>query len=431
MTTGQDQPTESALHGLQVLDLSTSVAAAWCSRLFADFGADVALVEPLGGHPLRAHAPATEDGRGIPAEHLLANKRSLVLDLEAESGRELLRDLVTHADVLIESFAPGVLAGWGLDAETLEAIRPGLVVVSVTAHGQDGAYAALPGNDLTSSARSGWASINGFAAQPPLQATQYQGSYCTGVLAYAAAVAALHHRAVTADSGGPERPSPGDGQHLDISEFEVMASTFAPALLRAQYAGEVGARKETMDVTGGPVPVADGFFALTLSRAHFYRDAMSVLGLDDLADDEQLQEGWYRNEHRELWVDRVHTAMAGWSRRDLFDELGVRRVVAGPVFAMNELTDNEHLRARGFWVRADDDPEGPEHTGAPVKLSATPWRLRTRAPRPGEHTLALLGEYDVEEERVQTLLAAGVLVAEATPVTPGAPSMQRAPGAMR
>jgi crotonobetainyl-CoA:carnitine CoA-transferase CaiB-like acyl-CoA transferase len=429
MTTDQTPPATGALHGIQVLDLSTSMAGAWCSRLFADFGADVTVVEAPSGHPLRAHLPTTEDGRGIPAEHALANKRSLALDLEADAGRELLRDLVTQVDVLIESYAPGTLAGWGLDADALENIHPGLVVVSITPHGQDGAYAALPGNDLTSSARSGWASINGFEAQPPLQATQYQGSYCAGVLAYASAVAALHHRQRTADPEGLEAPRPGEGQHLDIAEFDVMASTFAPALLRAQYAGEVGPRKETMDITGGPVPVADGHFALTLSRAHFYRDAMSVLGLNDLADDEQLQEGWYRNSHRELWVDRVHAAMAGWNRRDLFDELGVRRVVAGPVFAMSELLDNEHLRDRGFWVRADDDPEGPEHTGAPVKLSATPWRLRRRAPRVGEHTLVTLGEYDIEEDRVQSLLDAGVLAAEAEPTAPGAPSIQRAPGA--
>jgi len=407
VATEASQHAESALHGVQVLDVSSSMAGAWCSRLFADFGADVTVVEAPSGHPLRAHEPRTEDGRAVAAEHALANKRSLALDLDAEPGRELLRDLVTQVDVLVESFAPGTLAGWGLDYDTLKTLHPELVVVSLTPHGQDGAYAALPGNNLTASARSGWAATNGFADQPPLQATQYQSGYCAGVLAYGAAVAALHERG---DAGG-------EGQHLDISEFEVMASTFAPGLLRAQYAGGNIARKEGMDVTGGPVPVADGHFALTLSRAHFYRDAMNVLGLDDLSEDEQLQEGWYRNSHRELWVDRVHTAMAGWSRQDLFDELGVRRVVAGPVFAMNELNENEHLRDRGFWSRADDDLEGPEHSGAPVKLSGSPWRLRYRAPRVGEHTVAILGEYDIEEERVHTLLEAGVLAAEVNELT--------------
>lgn len=411
--TADQGPPDSALHGVQVLDLSTSMAGAWCSRLFADFGADVTLVEAPSGHPLRAHAPFAEDGRSITAEHVLANKRSLALDLEAEPGQELLRDLLTQVDVLVESFAPGTLAGWGLDRDTFAALNPALVVVSITPHGQDGSYAAMPGNNLTASARSGWASINGFADQPPLQASQYQSDYCTGTLAYGAAVAALHARF-------EGNAADGHGQHLDISQFEVMASTFAPALLRGQYGGEVPPRKATMDVTAGPVPVADGFFALTLSRAHFYRDAMTVLGLEDIAHDEQLQEGWYRNSHRELWVDRVHTAMAGWSRADLFEELGVRRVVAGPVFEMNELIDNEHLRDRQFWTKADDDPEGSEHPGAPSKLSVSPWRLRYRAPRVGEHTLVTLGEYDVEEERVETLLAAGVLAAEAEPTAPGA-----------
>ena len=400
--TADARQTESALYGVQVLDVSTSMAGAWCSRLFADFGADVTLVEAPSGHPLRSHAPFAEDGRSIPAEHALANKRSLALDLEAEHGRELLRDLLTQVDVLIESFTPGVLDQWGLDLETLEALQPALIVVSVTPHGQDGARAGLPGNNLTASALSGWASINGLQGQPPLQASQYQLSYCAGVLAYGAAVAALRER----EANG------GTGQRVDISEAEVAASTFAPALLRAEYNGEAPERKSTMDVQSGPVPVADGYFALTLSRAHFYHDAMRVLGLDDLAENEQLHEGWYRNSHKEQWIDRVHDAMAGWSRQDLFDELALRHVVAGPVFGISELTENQHLNDREFWTKPDDDPEGPTRTGAPSKLSVTPWRLRRRAPRIGEHTLVTLGEYDIEEDRAHALLEAGVLSAE-------------------
>ena len=101
MTANGAHHAESALHGLQVLDLSSSMAGAWCSRLFGDFGADVTVVEAPAGHPLRAHAPVTEDGRGIPAEHVLANKRSLALDLEAEPGRRAAarsRDAGRRAD---------------------------------------------------------------------------------------------------------------------------------------------------------------------------------------------------------------------------------------------------------------------------------------------------------------------------------------------
>jgi len=208
---------------------------------------------------------------------------------------------------------------------------------------------------------------------------------------------------------------PGEGQHVDISEFEVMASAFAPAALRAQYSGWATLQKESMDVVSGPVPVRDGYFALTLSRAHFYRDAMAVLGLDDLSEDEQLQEGWYRQQHKELWVDRVHEAMAQWNRRDLFDELAIRRVVAGPVFTMDELEENEHLRERAFWTRPLDDPEGPERPGAPVKLSETPWRMRHNAPRVGEHTMLALFEYDIEEDRANALLSSNVLSSNASP----------------
>jgi crotonobetainyl-CoA:carnitine CoA-transferase CaiB-like acyl-CoA transferase len=406
VTTDPPHPPKAALDELMVLDLSDSMAGAWCSRLFADFGADVTLVEAPSGHPLRAHAPVGEGGQSIPAAHALANKRSLALDLEAEPGRELLRDLITQADVVIESFAPGRLAEWRLDFETLEAIRPGLVLVSVTPHGQTSAYASVPGNSLTASARSGWASINGIAGRPPLQGSAYQSSYCTGVLAYAAALAALHDRVRRREE------QVGEGQHVDISEFEVMASTFSPAALRAQYSGVPTPQKASMDVVSGPVPVKDGYFALTLSRAHFYRDAMTVLGLEDLAEDEQLQEGWFRQAHKELWVERVHEAMAGWDRAELFDELAVRRVVAGPVFGMGELMENEHLRARGFWTGVVENSRGLGRTGAPVKLSETPWRMRHNVQRVGEGTMLALFEYDIEDERARGLLESGVLFAE-------------------
>ncbi len=399
-------PPAAALDDLTVLDLSDSVAGAWCSRLFADFGADVTIVEPPDGHPVRREAPFDREGASLPAAHVLANKSSLALDLQTGPGRELLRELLSGVDLVIESFPPGQLDAWGLSFKAIEEAAPGVVLVSVTPYGHSGAYARYPSNELTVSARSGWASINGIAGRPPLQPSAFQSSYCAGALAYAAALAAVHER----ESGRATHG--GRGQHVDISEFEVMASTFAPAALRAQYGGAATPQKETMDVLSGPVPVRDGHFALTLSRAHFFRDAMSVLGLEDLAENEQLHEGWYRRQHRELWVDRVHGAMGGWGRRELFDELALRRVVAGPVFEMSELSANEHLEARAFWSRPANQPTAPRRSGAPFGLTATPWRLERGAPGVGQQSIEVLARSGITVERTRGALASGVVVAE-------------------
>jgi formyl-CoA transferase len=151
-------------------------------------------------------------------------------------------------------------------------------------------------------------------------------------------------------------------------------------------------RRPEIDMTAGPVPVADGHFALTISRAHFWRDAMNLLGLDDLAEDARWESGWYRAAHKDEYVGRVEERMRDWRKMDLFRELGSRRVIAGPVLTMAELAANEHLRARGFWTRPLSDAAGPEFPGAPFRMSATPWSIRTAAPPAGSNAPEPAGE---------------------------------------
>jgi crotonobetainyl-CoA:carnitine CoA-transferase CaiB-like acyl-CoA transferase len=367
----------AALAGLHVIDLSTSVSGAWCSRMLADFGADVMMVEPPGGSPVRALAPFDGEGRSLLAELLFANKRSVVLDPGAESEAAACLALARRADVVVASATPPRLEGAGLTYAAIA--NPALIMCHVTPHGMTGELAETPGNDLTAAARSGWAFINGQADREPLKPSGRQSSFCAGTAAYAAILAALHHRNL----------HPGEGQEIDIAEVEVMVSTFAPALLRGQYLGEPWRRRAEADITAGPVPVADGHFSLTISRAHFWRDAMNLLGLPDLADDPKWEPGHYRTAHKEEYVGRVQEKMLDWKRMELFEELAARRVIAGPVLYMDELAENPQLRDRGFWVRPEGAEGGPEYPGAPFKMSATPWALRIAAPDPGEDTSAV------------------------------------------
>jgi crotonobetainyl-CoA:carnitine CoA-transferase CaiB-like acyl-CoA transferase len=367
----------AALAGLRVIDLSTSVSGAWCSRMLADFGAEVVVVEPPGGSPLRKLAPFDGEGRSLLAALLLANKRSAVLDLEQRRDQVKALELVRHADMLVSSAAPASLAASGLTYA--EIAQPALIMCHITSHGMTGELRETPGNELTTAARSGWAFINGDAAREPLKPSGWQSSFCAGTAAYAAIMAALHHRNL----------HPGEGQEVDIAELEVMVSTFAPALLRGQYLGEPWRRRSESDITAGPVPVADGHFSLTISRAHFWRDAMNLLGLTDLAEDPKWEPGHYRAAHKEEYVGRVQEKMLGWKRMDLFEELAARRVIAGPVLYMDELANNPQLRERGFWVRPEGAEDGPEYPGAPFKMSATPWALRGVAPEPGADTAAI------------------------------------------
>ena len=166
----------ATLDGLRVVDLGARASTAWCSRLLADYGADVVMVDAPDGHELRRHPPFGPDGRSTTARYFLANKRTA-----APASRE---GLVAAADVIVA----------GAEAPQLADANPNAVVCSITPGGLDGAYAQFNGNELTAYARSGWASVNGLKGRPPLKGSGYQTAYQAGTLAFGAVVAALLER---------------------------------------------------------------------------------------------------------------------------------------------------------------------------------------------------------------------------------------------
>lgn len=349
-----------------MLDLSTGFAAAWCGRLCADFGAEVALCDP---HPLREIGPFDNTGNSIPAAAVLANKRSFTLDHDSEVWRRLAE----AADIVIEDALPGSGARDCIDG--LMAGIENAVHVTITPHGLTGARARQPGNDLAASARSGWASANGLQSAPPLKQSGHQASYQAGTLGFAALVSAVIHR-----------HKGGSGQRIDVALDDASVMCFAPGILRSLYNRVPVARRAMVDMTNGPVPVKDGYFALTITRPHFWQGAARLLGLDDLAEDERLQATASRNAHKELFLERTEAAMTEWTKADLFEELSRIPVVAGPVFTMDELAGNAHLKARKFFVERD----GITHVGAPFLMSQTPFALRHGIPDPGANTGEIL-----------------------------------------
>ncbi len=340
-----------ALTDIRVVDVSRGAAGAWAARLFAGFGAYVTTVAPAAGHPLRAVGAGNAQMTAL-ADYVLDGRAEWVT---AESPRDV-RERIRSADILISDHGPGEIDAAGLSFASLGS--PRLVMIHTTSYGMTGSLAGMPGNSLTVGAMSGWASINGKADREPLKPSGWQPSYCAGVVAYAGGLAALRHRDRT-----------GEGQEIDVAELDVMVAAFAPALLRASYMGDPIGRSRSTDITTGPVPVADGHFALTISRAHFWRDAMNLLELPDLAEDPRWETSHYRQAHKHEYTSRVQEQMSKWKKMDLFEELAARRVVAGPVLTIPELMDLEHLNERGFWVERD----GKKWPGAPFRMSATPW----------------------------------------------------------
>lgn len=206
---------------LTVADLSDRLAAAFAARLFGDFGADVVLCEPEGGHPLRREAPFAADAGGTEhsAVHALVNwnKRSQLAE------DTTLSELVASADVVVTDclLVPGTPV-----AAALAMLRPDAVHLSVTPHGLDSPLTGTPGNNLTASARTGWSSVNGYRDEPPLQLPGNQAGYIAGLAGFVAAAAALRRR----------RDSP-QAELVDVSELEAFALTVHPWGVAAVYEG--------------------------------------------------------------------------------------------------------------------------------------------------------------------------------------------------
>ncbi|MPZ99934.1 MAG: hypothetical protein GEU80_11495 [Dehalococcoidia bacterium] len=369
-----------ALSDVRVLDLSTRLSGAFCARLFGDHGADVVLLETPDGHALRGESPFLDGIAGAERSlvHAYANqnKRSVVL----EPGDARRRDLVFGADVIVVS-----------DRATAEEVRKhagaGAVIVATTPYGLDTSMADMPGNDLTAGAASGWALTNGDEDEPPLRPTLHQSAYLAGTMAYTGAVAAL-----------VERESSGLGQTVDVCELEPMLWMAAPGILGATQGNVFGAGRGRPGVFTGPVATKDGYFSVTFSRPHFWTEAMRALGLDDLASDPRYLDRTVRQAEAEPLAARIEGALAERDRWDLFHDMSRRRCTVGIVLDMSDLAESEHLAARWTTAQTQVDERPAATLSSPCQMTATPWTMRSPAPRLGEHTDAVLTEWSATRE---------------------------------
>ena len=355
-----------AFAGLRVVDLSSRLSGAWAARLFGDFGAEVTLVEPAAGHPLRHEPPFLTDEPGIERSLLHAyanwNKRSVVADGD-------LADVLAAADVVVTT-----------DHAEPE-IPPGVIHLSITPHGLTGPLAKVPGNNLTNCARVGWATINRLDGEPPLQLPVRQTGYIAGVAGFIAAAAALYR---------------GGGERLDVSEVEAAALTCAPWAVMGIFIGgrAVDFGPNGKRVRGRPGPLwraADGLINYGYGDWQQWTSAMRFLGQDELAVDERFVNAWGRHQQDTRPVrDGLAESSAVRGKWDLFHGLAGFRCISGVVQDAKELRLSEQFKARDFIVETKVGDRTVSATGAPAKLSATPWRLSRPAPTLGERDVAEL-----------------------------------------
>ena len=200
--------TPTALDGLRVVEMSNEKTA-WCGKLFVDFGAEVVLVEPPGGDPIRGWRKLDEDGTSYWWRSLGRNKKSVTLDLKSEQGKGLVRKLMSSADVVIENFRPGTMENWGLGPDSFADDNPGLIYTRISGYGQTGPYASKPGYASVCEGIGGLRYVNGFPGERPVRPNLSLGDTIAGLHAALGILLALF-----------ERQKSDKGQVVDVALFE-------------------------------------------------------------------------------------------------------------------------------------------------------------------------------------------------------------------
>jgi crotonobetainyl-CoA:carnitine CoA-transferase CaiB-like acyl-CoA transferase len=384
---------DGILAGVRVVDISETVAGAYCTRLLAGFGADVTLVErPNTGHPLRRLGPfphERKDDLELSAAHLYFNagKASVTADIRSTEGSERVLSLIAGAELLVESLTERQSVSLGLTPESLRQSNPALHILSVTPWGRTGPHAERPGSELTVEALGGIAGMHGEPPREPLLLPGWQIECFAGVFAAAGAVAAL------LDSSSPRL--------VEVSSLEASVNALETRLAGWAYTGRRPRRAlESVD-RFYPVnvwPCKDGYLALAFYHTRDWEGLTLVLGDEELQDAERFGSNSRRLRNREALDRKLGAILSDRTMREVFEGSVPLRSAVGMVLDARSLLEDPHLRARGAFVEVEH-PVARKYKmpAAPFLLSEGGWHA-SRAPLLGEHS----GQMRTDEPRPRT-----------------------------
>lgn len=402
---GASEALPRPLTGLRVIDLTHHVAGPYCTKLLADFGADVIKVERPGvGDAARRTGPFAQDIPGLERsllfQHLNTGKRSVTVNLRSSAGVEIFRRLVGTAHILVENFAPRVMPALGLGADSLLAEHPSLVMVSISNFGQTGPYRDLPATHLTEYALGGSMYIIGYKDREPLQGPGRQAEYVAGLFAVLGALGAYTHASAT-----------GQGQHVDVSILEAVASIQENTTSTWAYTGDIwrrdGSRRLPYPMT--ILPCRDGHIGVNAVTEQQWELMLALMDRLDLQEDPRFANGQTRLDY----ADDLDRELTKWlierDKEEIYHAAQSYRVPFGRVSTTTDLLSNGHLKAREYFREVNHPVVGSMTLpGAPFRLPESPHRL-ARAPLLGEHTPEVLKEIGLTTADVERLTAMGVV----------------------
>ena len=377
----------SALSGIRVLDL-TANHAAYAGRLLADLGAEVIRVEPPDGSPVRQLAPHRVVGGGevesLAHMFLNAGKRSVTLDLGVEADRQLFMTLSASSDIVVHTVS-GVMPA-EFSAADLRAANPRLIVASISPFGLTGPYAGYAGSELTMLAAGGLLSLGGYTDSEPLGIQGQQAQLGSGIFAAAAVLAALYDREQT-----------GQGAWIDISGQECVAFALEDAVPEWYIANRVRRRlgDGAREAGTGVHPCKDGYISVVAGRlgtAKAFVTLTQWIAESDVPGGASLLDPQWQDFRFRQSPEGVAQFAAIFgvfcnsrSKQELYREGQIRQIAIAPVNTMADLFNDVQLAANGYFQNPGGENDKTLFPGAPYRLSRTPARIQSPAPRLGEH----------------------------------------------
>jgi crotonobetainyl-CoA:carnitine CoA-transferase CaiB-like acyl-CoA transferase len=397
---------EHVLSGIRVLDLSRALAGPSCTRMLAEMGADVLKVEPAPAGDFVRGMSKLRNERSLYYIQQNLGKKSLCVNLRDPRGLAIVASLVPKVDVVVENFKPGTMSQMGLGYEQLRAMRSDIILCSISALGQSGPLAELPGYDFIAQAYSGVTSMIGEAGGTPYIPLAGVGDVNTGVHGALAILAALHYR-----------DRSGKGQRLDIGLLDVYYHCHEVSV--HQYSGSNGQLKPSRQgphlnyVAPAGVFKANGGWVVIMAFLHHWKDLCAAMHRSELATDAKLGTDAGRLANRAEMIKLIEDWLATFPDRDsAIEHMHKHGVPAAPVLSIEETINHPHLRARGTVRTVEDRIAGKfDIPGMPLRFSEFPTDLPLEAATLGQHNGEILRHWlGRSDQEIANLHAAKVLV---------------------
>ena len=394
-----------ALTGLKVIEICSTIAGPACTRLLADFGADVIKIEPPEGDPVRQMGQHVGDV-SLYAASILRNKRSIALDLKSDEGRAIAQELIAGADILVENNRPGVMERLGLGYEALSARNPGLVMVRISGYGQTGPYAERPGYGAICEAVGGVRHMTGDPDRPPARVALATTDYLSSVYAAFGAMTAIHARSQT-----------GRGQVVDVALYEAAFSQMEPVVPAYEKLGLVPHREGANLPSMAPnslYPSRDGGWVLIAANSNpTWKRLVAIMEQPTLLSDPRFETIQERGKPDNMKaIDAIISQWSqGFDAAALEELLRQGEVPTSRVYTIADIYDDPHFAARGMLTQVAHPILGhTTQSGIVPRLSATPGVIRQTGPKLGENGLDILSnDLHLDAQRIQHLTAQGAV----------------------